>query len=106
MVKRFSLSCLILLLAAALDRAAWSQGPQPVRSPDAPTIAPAGRMIGDKSRDTFLAAGGFLKEFGVMVGKGSARLFIEQGKFWKRFGQSFADFQEQPAGRPRKIDQR
>jgi hypothetical protein len=53
----------------------------------------------------FSPPGTFLKKIGAMVGKGSSRLFIEQGKFWKRFGQSFADFQEQPAGQPRKIDQ-
>jgi hypothetical protein len=105
MAKRFSLACLTLLLAAALDGAAWAQGPQPVPPPDAPLSASAGRMVGDKSRDAFLAAGGFFKKMGVTAGKGSARLFIKQGKFWKRFGQSFADFQEQPAGRPRKIDQ-
>ncbi|MCX6340010.1 MAG: hypothetical protein NTX71_08845 [Candidatus Aureabacteria bacterium] len=105
MVKRLSLACLILLLAAALDRAAWPQGPQPLRPPDAPPIASAGRMVGDKSRDTFLAAGGFFTKFGATVAQESTRLFIKQGKFWKRFGQSFADFQEQPVGQPRKIDQ-
>jgi len=105
MVKRFSRAWLILLLVPALDRTAWSQGSPPVRSSDSPSIISAGRIIGDKSRDTFLVTGGFLKKCGVAIGRGSTRFFIRQGEFWKRFGQSFADFQEQPVGQPRKIDQ-
>ena len=80
MVKRFSLSCLILLLAAALDRAAWSQGPQPVRSPGAPTIASAGRMVGDKSRDTFLAAGDFFKKIRRVGREGKLAALLRAGE--------------------------
>ncbi len=105
MEKRLSRVWLLLLLVPALDRPAWPQESQPPRPPDAPSIISAGRTIGGKSRDAYLATGGFLKKCGVAIGRGSARLFVKQGEFWKRFGKSFADFQEQPAVQPRAIDQ-
>lgn len=104
MVKRHALSGSLLVLALTVGGAAWSQGSQPGRSPDPFSIMSAGKTVGHKSRDAFIATGDFFKKIGVKTGEGTARLFIGQGKFWKRVGHSFADFQEQPTGLPGKLD--
>ncbi len=105
MVKRYVLSGLFLTLALSIGGTVWSQGPQPGRSPEPFSIMSAGKTVGYKSRDAFLATGDFFRKIAVKGGKGTAQLFIKQGKFWKRVGRSFADFQEQPAGPPGKLDQ-
>lgn len=105
MVKRYAYSGLLLSVALGIGGTAWSQGAQPVGSPDPLSIMSAGKTVGLKSRDAFLATGDFFKRIAVKTGKGTSRIFVQQGKFWKKVGHSFADFQEQPGGPQGKLDQ-